>query len=131
MALVHKHVIIRAEVLNPPTDENHSSNQVKNLIELIGMKILMGPYAKYCTMIGNRGLTVAAIIETSHIVMHSWDESNPALIQLDVYTCGPFEKQVVFDWLKQFQPIRIQYKYLDREVDLKTISTSRTKSKKW
>ena len=46
MALVHKHVIIRAEVLDPPTDENIASNQVKDLIDQIGMKILMGPYAK-------------------------------------------------------------------------------------
>ena len=96
MALEHKHVIIRAEVLNPPNEEEQASNQVKDLIEQIGMKILMGPYAKYCTMVGNRGLTVAAIIETSHVVMHVWDENAPALIQLDVYTCGPFDKNIVF-----------------------------------
>tara|TARA_B100001057_G_C22527950_1_gene824601 strand:- start:63 stop:524 length:462 start_codon:yes stop_codon:yes gene_type:complete len=127
MALVHKHVIIRAEVLDPPTDENTASNQVKDLIDKIGMKILMGPYAKYCTMVGNRGLTVAAIIETSHVVMHSWDENAPALIQLDVYTCGPFDKSIVFKWLKQFQPTNVKFKYLDRETGLKTIASSRTK----
>ena len=59
--LVHKHVIIRAEVLNPPTDENLVSDSVKDLIERIGMKLLMGPYAKYVHMEGNRGLTVASI----------------------------------------------------------------------
>ena len=115
MALVHKHVIIRAEVLDPPTDENIASNQVKDLIEQIGMKILMGPYAKYCTMVGNRGLTVAAIIETSHVVMHSWDENAPALIQLDVYTCGPFEPQSVLDIIQELKPSKVEYKYLDRE----------------
>ncbi len=121
MTLVHKHVIIRAEVLNPPTDETTTSNDVRALIESIGMKILMGPYAKYCTMEGNRGLTVATIIETSHVVMHTWDESDPALIQLDVYTCGAFDPNVVFDWLKKYNPTKIDFKYLDRENGLTEI----------
>jgi S-adenosylmethionine/arginine decarboxylase-like enzyme len=47
------------------------------------MKILIGPIAKYLDVPGNRGLTVAAIIETSHIVMHCWDECSPGLMQLD------------------------------------------------
>lgn|SRR6056300_589530 len=119
--LVHKHVIIRAEVLNPPTDEKLVSNSVKTLIELIGMKLLMGPYAKYVDMPGNRGLTVASIIETSHIVMHTWDECDPAMIQLDVYTCGPFDPNVVFTWLEQYKPTKIDYKYIDREFDLHEI----------
>jgi S-adenosylmethionine/arginine decarboxylase-like enzyme len=121
MQLVHKHVIIRAEVLNPPTDETHTSNDVKALIEAIGMKILMGPYAKYCTMKGNRGLTVATIIETSHVIIHVWDETDPAMIQLDVYTCGVFDPNIVFDWLQQYNPTKIDFKYLDRENGLTEI----------
>jgi S-adenosylmethionine/arginine decarboxylase-like enzyme len=114
-------VIIRAEVLNPPTDETTTSNEVKVLIEDIGMKILMGPYAKYCTMEGNRGLTVATIIETSHVIIHVWDETDPALIQLDVYTCGVFDPNIVFDWLKKYNPTKIDFKYLDRENGLTEI----------
>jgi|TARA_B100000902_G_scaffold36279_1_gene43390 S-adenosylmethionine/arginine decarboxylase-like enzyme len=121
MQLVHKHVIIRAEVTNPPTDETLTSNDVKALIEAIGMKILMGPYAKYCNMKGNRGLTVATIIETSHVIIHTWDETDPAMIQLDVYTCGVFDPNVVFDWLQKYNPTKIDFKYLDRENGLTEI----------
>ena len=124
--LVHKHVIIRAEVLNPPTIEKLASEHVKDLIERIGMKLLMGPYAKYVTMPGNRGLTVAAIIETSHIVLHSWDESDPAIVQLDVYTCGPFDPAIVFGWLQQYNPIQIDHKYIDREHSLEEIAVDNT-----
>jgi len=120
--LEHKHILIRAEVLNPPSDEKLVSEQVRDLIDRIGMKLLMGPYAKYVNMPGNRGLTVAAIIETSHIVMHVWDETNPALLQLDVYTCGAFNPQTVFDWLEQFKPERVDYKYLDREHGFRELS---------
>ena len=113
---MHKHVIIRAEVLNPPTTENTASNQIQTLIDRIGMKVLMGPFAKYVEMKGNRGLTVAAIIETSHIVLHSWDETDPALIQLDVYTCGAFDPRTVFEWVEEYyNPVKMEYKYLDRE----------------
>jgi len=119
--LVHKHVIIRAEVLNPPTDENKASQSVKDLIERIGMKLLMGPYAKYVTMPGNRGLTVAAIIETSHIVMHTWDECSPPIVQLDVYTCGHFDPKTVLDWLERYGVVKIDTRYIDREHSLKEI----------
>ena len=59
---------------------------LKRLIKDIDMKILGGPYLKYCDNIGNRGLTAVTIIETSHIAMHVWDEDNPSLVQLDVYS---------------------------------------------
>ena len=119
--LVHKHVIIRAEVLNPPSDENLVSQQVKTLIDRIGMRLLMGPYAKYVSMPGNRGLTVASIIETSHIVMHTWDECDPAMLQLDVYTCGAFDPDKVFEWLQQFDIGRVDWKYIDREHGLQEL----------
>jgi len=42
-------------------------------------------------------------------------------MQMDVYTCGPFDPQIVFDFLKAFSPVKIEWKYMDREFDLKTI----------
>ena len=51
--------------------------------------------------------------------MHVWDETDPGLLQLDVYTCGPFDPKIVFNKLKEsFKPVKIQWKYLDREHDL-------------
>ena len=119
--LVHKHLIVRAEVRLPPKDETRAKEFLRELIEGINMKILFGPEARYVDIVGNRGLTCFAIIETSHVVMHTWDECDPAMIQLDVYTCGALDTDVVFDFLKQFDPIKIDYKYLDRETDLHEI----------
>jgi S-adenosylmethionine/arginine decarboxylase-like enzyme len=65
--LVHKHLIIRAEASRPPTDEEQLKNWMTDFIESINMKVFMGPYVKYCSMPGNRGITAVAIIETSHI----------------------------------------------------------------
>ena len=47
--------------------------------------------------------------------MHIWDEVNPALVQLDVYTCGPFVPQSVLDIIQELKPSKVEYKYLDRE----------------
>jgi S-adenosylmethionine/arginine decarboxylase-like enzyme len=119
--LVHKHLIVRAEVKNPPKDETRAKEFLRELIEGINMKILFGPEARYVDVVGNRGLTCFAIIETSHVVMHTWDECDPAMIQLDVYTCGELNTNVVFEFLQQFDVIKMDYKFLDRETDLHEI----------
>jgi len=115
MAVFHKHLIIRAEVNNPPMTETDTKIWMSNLIDKIGMNLLMGPYAKYLDVKGNRGITCVAIIETSHVAMHIWDETDPALMQLDVYTCGNLDPYDVVNALEQFKPVKIEMKYLDRE----------------
>ena len=84
MPIVHKHLIIRTEVSNPPLSEETAKSWMTNLINKIGMKLCMGPFAKYIDVPGNRGITCVAIIETSHIAMHVWDEVKPSLIQLEI-----------------------------------------------
>ena len=120
--LVHKHLIIRAEAVSPPMDEEFLRRWLKKFIEEIGMKVMMGPYVKYSNMVGNRGITGAAIIETSHIVMHVWDEPDPALLQFEVYSCGEFDPETICNKIKKdFNTTKIEYKFLDREYDLKEI----------
>ena len=121
--LEHKHLIVRAELNNPPQCAEAIQEWMKNLVETIGMKILMGPYAIYSDMVGNRGLTAVTIIETSHIAMHVWDEDSPALMQLDVYTCSTLNIEDVFEALDEFVPTHVQYKYIDRENELTLLST--------
>ena len=40
-------------------------------------------------------------METSHIAMHIWDEPNPALVQLDVYTWPPMGPKQVLPFLDE------------------------------
>ncbi len=120
--LVHKHLIIRAEANRPPVDEEQLQNWLIEFIESINMKIMMGPYVKYCNMKGNRGITGVAVIETSHIVMHVWDEPNPALMQFDVYSCGDFNHtDICKKIMEDFDIHKIEYKYLNRETGLQDI----------
>ena len=97
---VHKHLIIRAEANRVPTDEEQLTEWLREFIDSINMKILMGPYVKYCKMEGNRGITGIAVIETSHIAIHVWDEPNPALMQIDVYSCAEFDVDEIANKIK-------------------------------
>jgi len=121
MPVVHKHLIIRAETRKTPNDQKWAHTWLTELVNKIGMQICQGPITTYLDIPGNRGLTGLVIIETSHIALHCWDEEDPGLIQLDVYTCGDFNTDVIFEELIQFDPTKIEYKYLDREKELKGI----------
>ena len=120
--LVHKHLIVRAEAVKPPMDEAYLTEWLNDFIKSINMKVLMGPYVIYHNVPGNRGITGAAIIETSNIVMHIWDEISPALMQFDVYSCGAFDPETICKKItKDFEVTKIDYKFLDRENNLMDI----------
>jgi len=120
--LIHKHLIIRAEVNNPPKDVDYLTNWLKDFITFIDMKIMLGPYVAYCDKPGNRGITGIAVIETSHIAIHVWDEPVPALVQFDVYSCAEFDPYKIAEKIKDDWSVeRIDYKFLNRETGLKPI----------
>ena len=121
MTQQHKHLIVRADIGRCPQKEdlNKISDWIRSLIKKIDMKLLAGPYTTYVNEAGNKGMTSVAIIETSHIALHIWDEVNPGLMQLDVYSCAYFNPQDVFDKVNElFQTVKMEYKFLDREKGL-------------
>ena len=121
MTQQHKHLIVRADIGWCPQEEdlNKISDWIRSLIKKIDMKLLAGPYTTYVGGKGNKGMTSIAIIETSHIALHIWDEVSPGLMQLDVYSCADFNPPDVFDKVNElFQTIKMEYKFLDREKEL-------------
>ena len=121
MTQQHKHLIVRVNIGWCPQKEdlNKISDWIRSLIKKIDMKLLAGPYTTYFNEKGNKGMTSVAIIETSHIALHIWDETNPGLMQLDVYSCADFMPKDVFDEVNTiFKTIKTEYKFLDREKEL-------------
>ncbi|MEQ9460827.1 MAG: S-adenosylmethionine decarboxylase [Phycisphaeraceae bacterium] len=119
--LEHKHLIIRADTLRTPNSVEQTIEWFNELVEKIGMKLVdlpNNPNCFYMDTPGNRGLTCVGIIETSHIALHCWDEGEPGMLQLDVYSCKDFDPEVVLDHLQQFEPTRVLYKHLDRDKHL-------------
>jgi S-adenosylmethionine/arginine decarboxylase-like enzyme len=122
--LQHKHLLVRAEVNSPPQKNYDLESELTNLVNHIDMKILAGPTTAYCPVPGNVGWSGVVIIETSSITFHSWTESHYPVIQLDVYSCKHFSVDTILLWLRQFDPEKIDYKFLDREHDFKEISSN-------
>ena len=121
MTVQHKHLIVRAEVNKPPTDQKWAHTWLTDLVSKIGLHLCHGPITSDLDLPGIRCLTGVVIIETSHIALHCWDESDPGLMQLDVYTCGDLQTEVIFEEIKQFGPVKVEYKFLDREHELTEI----------
>ncbi|GIR42246.1 MAG: hypothetical protein CM15mP53_01620 [Ectothiorhodospiraceae bacterium] len=124
MQLDHKHLVLRAEVTNCPKEESLHEilSWMKSLIEKIDMKLMQGPSISYVDQPGNRGTTCMALIETSHIVIHIWDEPTPGILQLDIYSCKEFDLNEVILHLEEYFTIsKMQYKFLDRTTGMKII----------
>jgi S-adenosylmethionine/arginine decarboxylase-like enzyme len=100
MAL-HNHLLLNGYTRKPPKDEAETIEWMRQLVEVIDMKILQGPFASYVTQEGNRGLTCVVMIETSHIALHVWDEEDPAFVQFDLYTCGRLPAGFIIEKLRE------------------------------
>ena len=117
----HKHLIIRAEVNRPLKGEKETKQWLRKLVKKIDMKIIKGPFAGYVTKEGNRGITGVVMIETSHIAIHEWDETLPALVQCDVYSCAEFSSNEVLAEFIDMEVVKMDHIMLDRADEIKTI----------
>ena len=101
----HKHMILNATVRNPIVSEESCRNWLKKLVEIIDMKILIEPVAKYCDTCGNEGVTGTVVIETSHSSIHVWHKEEEPYIKMDVYSCKDFCPDAVVDFVKETMDI--------------------------
>ncbi len=122
LLLEHKHLLVRAELDNCPDNPDWVHEWLVHLVDVIDMKILAGPLVARVDIPGNIGCTGVVVIETSHIAVHFWEETG--LMQLDVYTCGPFRMEDILGELECLWPTKIDYKYLDREHGMVEIGNS-------
>lgn len=118
MPLKHEHLLVRAEINQPTRDLEEIKDWMRFLVEDMGMNILYGPFAMACDLEDNEGITAGCVLSTSHCMLHTWDKCKPAILQLDIYTCSELDLKVVWDALEPFEPIKIDYKFLDRETGL-------------
>ena len=114
--IYHKHLLVNAKINNPIKEEQQASDFLFDLVNGIDMKIIKGPFASYVDKPGNKGLTAIVMIETSHIAFHIWDETDPGLIQFDLYTCGSLDLDKVIEIFKgRFEVVSMDYVLFDRE----------------
>ncbi len=116
--LKHKHLLVNATFQNTPfVCVDFTESWIKMLVKKIGMEILYAPKAVICDKEYNEGISAFCLITTSHISLHSWEKSNPNLVQLDVYSCKNFDQSVILNELNKFNPLFLGCKFLDREIE--------------
>ena len=87
------------KVNNPISSVKENNNFIKELAELIDMKIISGPHSLYITDKGNEGVSSVSIIKTSHICVHSWDKKTPGLMHVDIFSCKNFSIKKITKFL--------------------------------
>jgi S-adenosylmethionine/arginine decarboxylase-like enzyme len=122
MILKHEHLLVRAELTEPIVDTQAVEEWLSNLITAIEMQTLKGPFSIYSTMPGNTGVTAGAILSTSHIMLHTFEDDDYTLLQLDVYSCSCINIDTVVAHIEAFfKPYAIEFKFLDRERGLEVV----------
>jgi S-adenosylmethionine/arginine decarboxylase-like enzyme len=111
----HKHIIIRAYVKNPPKTEQQLSSWCCDVIGRVGMNVISGPHVVYSDMVDNEGFTAVAVLDFSHLSIHTWDKVDPALIEFDLFSCKDFDIQNVLDKLNEFDIITYSQLIVDRD----------------
>lgn len=118
----HKHILINAIVEDTLDSPDDAKKFLTDLVNKLNMKVLMGPHATFVESPGNEGITAIVGIETSHIAFHVWSETKPKRLQLDVYTCGELDVDLVLRQVEcRFQTVGMYYKVYDRATGFKLI----------
>ena len=101
----HKHMVLNATVRVPLISEEGCKNWLRKLVDIIDMKILIEPVAKYCDTAGNEGVTGTVVIETSHASIHVWHKEEQPVIKMDVYSCKDFEPDAIVKFVNETMDI--------------------------
>lgn len=116
--LEHKHLLVNATFKETPFSSNgFTCSWIEDLVDKIGMEILMPPQSAISKEEGNEGISAFCIITTSHISLHSWETTDPNLVQLDVYSCREFDHLLVLEEMEKFSPIFLGCRFHDRSVE--------------
>lgn len=119
MILVHHHLIVAADIRRVIKDTEEAKKWLKMLIDKVGLQSMGEVQCEYSKVIGNRGITALAMVTTSHIGLHIWDEEIPAKLQFDLYSCASFTHiEIIKEIEEKFKAISISYKYIDRDNNL-------------
>ena len=119
MNLDHKHIIVRATVKKPPTEVDYSIDWMKRVVDAVGMKIVLGPFAHYCDAKDNEGITGMCCISTSHLSLQVWSKIEPPVVHFDLYSCATFDVYTVLGMLCEFEPYSYDWVMIDRNETLK------------
>jgi S-adenosylmethionine decarboxylase len=118
MVIVHHHFIYQARVGNDELgaeSEKVLEQFLYDLLEAVEMKCLIPTQLKFSHQ---KAWTGIVGIVTSHIAFHFWTIEK--YVQLDIYSCKPFDKQKAVKFLNNFwKASDVRALFIDREAGKK------------
>ena len=116
----HYHLILRLELEDIPSTGESLIEFVEELADEIGMKIVYGPKAVHLPYPETEGWSCIAVITSSHISVHTWNKTEPPLMQLDIFSCNGFSRKKVEDYInRKFQVNKMSEIFIDRTSAIK------------
>ena len=114
----HKHLILKGTMRKPVKTKEVNTWLIK-LVELLDMKLIKtfphNPAVAHYKG-ENPGVTACALITTSHIVLHTWDETLD--FQLDVYSCKEYSPKEVEKHCKKIGLLIDDKRFFDRKYNI-------------
>lgn len=114
--LFHQHLLVKAYVHDVPFQVEDLEDWLTRLVNAINMKVVIPARAVYVDTPGNEGLTGQVGLETSHAAIHIWDSLEPAMLQMDVYSCKDFNTEKVIEMLNEWDLIAYETMTIDRNI---------------
>lgn len=112
----HKHLILRAQISNPPKSADELNNWCIDTIKAVGMNVLMGPFTVYSNVPNNEGYTCLGALDFSHIAIHFWDKSEVPFFEFDLFSCKDFDVNIPYEKLQQFGIEKLAAHYINRDL---------------
>lgn len=114
----HKHLILKGK-MTKRLGKGDVHNLLTDVVDVLKMELIksmrVNPNVGYEGG-ENPGVTGCALITTSHIVLHTWD--NDMCFQFDVYSCKEFMPDEVMVELMTWGLMTEHHKYFDREYEI-------------
>ena len=79
-------------------DESFILKMIDEIVHLLDMKIIKGPVVANLPEVGNPDITAFAIINFSHISIHTFTSENK--FYLDIFSCKSFDYLKLKDYIK-------------------------------
>lgn len=104
----HKHLLIRAEIENPPKDQKAVEEWIKKLGD-----------GELCAETTDEGI-VSVVISGTNLVSARFWFSDPVLLQMDVYA-SEISPTDIFDHIEPFGILTKSFLFLDRKDNIHQI----------
>jgi S-adenosylmethionine decarboxylase len=106
-------MIVTAKVGYIPTNPEFLKEWMIRVVESVNMKVINGPHVCYSDVKDNEGWTGVAVLDFSHIAIHTWPKDS--LIEFDLFSCKDFDVSTVIEELKYFELKDYTVKIINRD----------------